>query len=182
VEALAARVGKIEVGDGMREEFVVGPLVNQPGFNKVAALVDDARTHGARVVLGGKQHSLGGPFYEPTILADIGDDAAVAQTEIFGPVMPIYRFHTEGEVIKRANNSEYGLVAYAFTRDLGRAFRLSQEIESGMVILNSGSAGMASVPFGGVKHSGYGREGSYCGIEEYVEVKYVLMAGLTRKL
>lgn len=181
VEAFAERVARIEVGDGMREDFVVGPLINQAGFDKVAALVDDARSHGARVVLGGKQHELGGLFYEPTILADIGDDAAVAQTEIFGPVMPIYRFHTEEEVIEHANNSEYGLVAYAFTRDLGRAFRVSQEIESGMVILNSGSVGTASVPFGGVKQSGYGREGSYYGIEEYVEVKYVLMAGLTRK-
>ncbi|HUD90292.1 aldehyde dehydrogenase family protein, partial [Sphingobium sp.] len=181
VETLAERVGRIEVGDGMREDFVVGPLVNQTGFDKVAALVEDARAHGARVVLGGKQHALGGLFYEPTVLADIGDDAAVAQTEIFGPVLPVYRFHSEEEVIKRANNSEYGLVAYAYTRDLGRAFRLSQELESGMVILNSGSVGTASVPFGGVKQSGYGREGSYYGIEEYVEVKYVLMAGLNRK-
>ncbi len=164
----------------MREDFVVGPLINQAGIDKVAALVEDACEHGARVVLGGKPHSLGGFFYEPTILADIGDDAKLAQTEIFGPVLPIYRFGSEEEVIERANNTEYGLVAYAYTRDLGRAFRLSQEIEAGMVILNSGSVGTASIPFGGVKHSGYGREGSYYGIEEYVEVKYVLMAGLNR--
>ncbi|WP_010163421.1 NAD-dependent succinate-semialdehyde dehydrogenase [Sphingomonas sp. PAMC 26617] len=180
VAALAERVSKIEVGNGMREEFVVGPLVNQTGFDKVAALVDDARKHDARVVLGGKQHSLGGLFYEPTILADIGDDVKMAQSEIFGPVFPIYRFTTEDELIERANNTEYGLVAYAYTRDLGRAFRLSHKLEAGMVIINSGSVGTASVPFGGVKQSGYGREGSYYGIEEYVEVKYVLMAGLNR--
>jgi succinate-semialdehyde dehydrogenase / glutarate-semialdehyde dehydrogenase len=130
-------------------------------------------------VLGGKQHSLGGLFYEPTILADLTDDVRMAQTEIFGPVFPVYRFHTENEVVARANDTEYGLVAYAYTRDLGRAFRLSRDIEAGMVILNSGSVGTASIPFGGVKNSGYGREGSYYGIEEYVEVKYVLMAGLS---
>ncbi len=180
VAALAERVSKIEVGNGMREDFVVGPLVNQTGFDKVAALVDDAREHDARVVLGGKQHSLGGLFYEPTILAGIGDDVKMAQSEIFGPVFPIYRFSTEEELVERANNTEYGLVAYAYTRDLGRAFRLSRNLEAGMVIINSGSVGTASVPFGGVKHSGYGREGSYYGIEEYVEVKYVLMAGLNR--
>ena len=180
VAALAERVAMLEVGDGMREDFVVGPLVNQTGFDKVVALVDDAREHGARVVLGGKRHALGGLFYEPTILADIGDDARMAQNEIFGPVFALYRFQTEEEVVARANNTEYGLVAYAYTRELGRAFRLSRDIEAGMVILNSGSVGTASVPFGGVKQSGYGREGSYYGIEEYVEVKYVLMAGINR--
>ena len=180
VAALAERVAMLEVGDGMREDFVVGPLVNQTGFDKVVALVDDAREHGTRVVLGGKRHALGGLFYEPTILADIGDDARMAQNEIFGPVFALYRFQTEDEVVARANNTEYGLVAYAYTRGLGRAFRLSRDIEAGMVILNSGSVGTASVPFGGVKQSGYGREGSYYGIEEYVEVKYVLMAGLNR--
>ena len=104
----------------------------------------------------------------------------LAQTEIFGPVFSLYRFHTEEEAVQRANSTEYGLVAYGYTRDLGRAFRLSRNLEAGMVILNSGSVGTASVPFGGVKHSGYGREGSYYGIEEYVEVKYVLMAGPDR--
>ncbi|MFZ3485723.1 NAD-dependent succinate-semialdehyde dehydrogenase [Sphingomonas sp. 3-13AW] len=180
VAALAERVGAIEVGYGMRDDFVVGPLINQGGVDKVAALVEDARERGARVVIGGKPHALGGFFYEPTILADVDDDARMAQTEIFGPVIPIYRFKSEEEAIARANNTEYGLVAYTYTRDLGRAFRLSRKIEAGMVILNSGSVGTASVPFGGVKHSGYGREGSYYGIEEYVDVKYVLLAGLDR--
>ena len=180
VEALAERVGKIEVGNGMREEFVVGPLINQVGFDKVVSLVEDARGRGARIAIGGKPHDAGSLFYEPTILTEVGDDAKMVQTEIFGPVFPVYRFRTEEEVIGRANDTEYGLVAYAYTRDVGRAFRLSRNLEAGMVILNSGSVGTASVPFGGVKNSGYGREGSHYGIEEYVDVKYVLMAGLDR--
>jgi succinate-semialdehyde dehydrogenase/glutarate-semialdehyde dehydrogenase len=140
----------------------------------------DARAAGARVVLGGQPQAKGGLFYSPTVLTGLDDGMRIAHTEIFGPVFPIYRFHTEDEVVQRANASECGLVDYAYTRDLARAFRLSRNIESGMVMLNSGSVGTASVPFGGVKHSGYGREGSHYGIEEYVEVKYVLMAGLDK--
>lgn len=180
VAAVAEKVAMIRVDQGLQQEFVVGPLINQAGLDKVAALVEEAKKSGAEVVLGGTPHAKGGLFYAPTVLAGLNDDMRIAHTEIFGPVFPIYRFHTEDEVVRRANNTEYGLVAYVFTRDLGRAFRLSRNIESGMVILNSGSVGTASVPFGGVKHSGYGREGSYYGIEEYVEVKYVLMGGLDR--
>ncbi|ANN65249.1 NAD-dependent succinate-semialdehyde dehydrogenase [Bordetella bronchialis] len=178
VAAVAEKVAGIRVDQGLQEEFVVGPLINQAGLDKVAGLVEDAREHGAQVVLGGKPHAKGGLFYEPTILTGLTDDMRIARTEIFGPVFPFYRFKTEEEVVARANRSEYGLVAYAYTRDHARSFRLSRDIEAGMVILNSGSVGTASVPFGGVKHSGYGREGSHYGIEEYVEVKYVLMAGL----
>jgi succinate-semialdehyde dehydrogenase/glutarate-semialdehyde dehydrogenase len=180
VERLVEAVQAIHVDHGMQQEFVVGPLINQTAVEKVDNLVADAVRQGATVMLGGKRHSKGGLFYEPTILADVADNAAIAQTEIFGPVFPLYRFATEEEVIARANNTEYGLVAYAYTRDLGRSFRLSQSLESGMVILNTGSVGTASVPFGGVKQSGYGREGSHFGIEEYTQVKYVLMAGLDR--
>ncbi|WP_300757167.1 NAD-dependent succinate-semialdehyde dehydrogenase [Janthinobacterium sp.] len=180
VAAVAQKVAAIRVDQGLQDEFVVGPLINQLGIDKVAELVDDAKHAGAKVVLGGKQHAKGGLFYEPTVLANLDDGMRVAQTEIFGPVFAIYRFRNEEEVVRRANNTEYGLVAYVYTRDLGRAFRMSRNIEAGMVILNSGSVGTASIPFGGVKHSGYGREGSYYGIEEYVEVKYVLMAGLDK--
>lgn len=180
VAAVAEKVARIRVDQGMQEAFVVGPLINQAGIDKVAELVDDAKRAGAQVVLGGKPHAKGGLFYEPTVLAGLTDDMRVAHTEIFGPVFAVYRFHTEDEVVARANHSEYGLVAYVFTRDLARSFRLSRNIEAGMVILNSGSVGTASIPFGGIKHSGYGREGSYYGIEEYVEVKYVLMAGLDK--
>jgi succinate-semialdehyde dehydrogenase/glutarate-semialdehyde dehydrogenase len=180
VAALKEKVANIRVDQGLQDEFVVGPLVNKAGYDKVAALVEDAKKSGAKVELGGKPHTKGRLFYEPTFPSNLDDGMRVAQTEIFGPVFPIYRFKTEDEVVKRANNTEYGLVAYSYTRDVGRAFRLSRNIEAGMVILNSGSVGTASVPFGGVKHSGYGREGSYYGIEEYVEVKYVLMSGLDR--
>ncbi|MGV7214710.1 aldehyde dehydrogenase family protein [Bradyrhizobium sp. UFLA05-112] len=166
---------------GMQEKFVVGPMINRTGYNKVVELVESARRSGAKVVLGGRAHAKGGLFYEPTILSGVDDGMRVARTETFGPIFPIYRFETEEEVVKRANSTEYGLVAYAYTRELGRAFRLSREIEAGMVILNSGSVGTASVPFGGVKHSGYGWEGSYYGIEEYLEVKYVLMSVLGRQ-
>ena len=177
-ERLRQAVAAIPVDQGMQQAFVVGPLINQAGIDKVTRLVDDAVANGARLLLGGKLHAKGGLFFEPTILADVQDTAEMARTEIFGPVFAIYRFASEAEVIERANNTEFGLVAYAYTPDLGRAFRLSRRLEAGMVILNSGSVGTASVPFGGIKQSGYGREGSHYGIEEYVHVKYVLMAGL----
>ena len=177
-EALKQAVSAIPVDQGMQDTFVVGPLINQAGVDKVKRLVDDAVANGAKVLLGGKLHAKGGLFFEPTILADVTGGAEVSRTEIFGPVFAIHRFETEAEVIGQANDTEYGLVAYAYTRDLGCAFRLSRELEAGMVILNSGSVGTASVPFGGIKQSGYGREGSHYGIEEYVHVKYVLMAGL----
>ena len=178
VAALCEKVAAIPVDQGMQDSFVVGPLINRAGLDKVSKLVNEATAAGAKAVLGGKVHDKGGLFYEPTILTEARDDMSLAQTEIFGPVFAIYRFKTEEEVIRRANETEYGLVAYAYTRDLARAFRLSRQVEAGMVIMNSGSVGTASVPFGGVKHSGYGREGSHYGIEEYVEVKYVLMSGL----
>ncbi|MFM0203695.1 NAD-dependent succinate-semialdehyde dehydrogenase [Paraburkholderia fungorum] len=178
VQRVKELVEEIPVDQGLQDRFVVGPLINQKAVSKVTELVEDARANGAKVVLGGHLHAKGGLFYAPTILTDLKDDMQIQSTEIFGPVFPVYRFETEEEVIARANDTEYGLVAYAYTRDLGRAFRLSRNIESGMVILNSGSVGTASVPFGGVKQSGYGREGSYYGIEEYVQVKYTLMAGL----
>lgn len=178
VAAVAAQVTGIPVDQGLRDGFVVGPLINQAGIDKVAALVDDAARRGGRIVLGGRRHARGGLFYEPTVLTGLDDAMDIARTEIFGPVFAIYRFRSEDEVVRRANQSEYGLVAYAFTRDLARALRLARNVEAGMVILNSGAVGTASVPFGGVKHSGYGREGGHYGIEEYVEVRYVLLAGL----
>lgn len=180
IEQLTSAVEKIRVDQGMQQEFVVGPMINQMAFDKVASLVNEAVAKGATVRLGGKPHAKGGLFFEPTILCDLDTTFTVHNTEIFGPVFAIYRFSDEEEVIHSANNTEYGLVAYAWTRDLGRAFRLSKKLEAGMVILNSGSVGTASVPFGGIKHSGYGREGSHYGIEEYVHVKYVLMAGQNR--
>lgn len=177
IKRLKRAVAEIEVDQGLREDFVVGPMVNQLGFDKVARLVADAKAAGAKVLMGGKPHAKGGLFYEPTVLTGLQDDSPLATEEIFGPVFAIYSFKDEAEVINRANQTEFGLVAYAYTSALGRSLRLSRQLEAGMVILNSGSVGTASVPFGGIKQSGYGREGSYYGIEEYVHVKYVLMAG-----
>ena len=177
IERVKAAVANIEVDQGLREGFVVGPLVNQLGFDKVVRLVEDAKAAGADVLMGGKPHAKGGLFYEPTVLTGLQDDSPLATQEIFGPVFAVYSFKDEEEVIARANQTEFGLVAYAYTSALGRSLRLSRQLEAGMVILNSGSVGTASVPFGGIKQSGYGREGSYYGIEEYVHVKYVLMAG-----
>lgn len=177
LKRLKAAVARIDVDQGLREDFVVGPLVNQAGFDKVVRLVEDAKAAGATVLMGGKPHARGGLFYEPTVLTGLRDDSPLATEEIFGPVFAIYSFQNEEEVIARANQTEYGLVAYAYTSALGRSLRLSRQLEAGMVILNSGSVGTASIPFGGIKQSGYGREGSYYGIEEYVHVKYVLMAG-----
>ncbi|OJY20087.1 NAD-dependent succinate-semialdehyde dehydrogenase [Pandoraea sp. 64-18] len=178
VQRLTEAVERIRVDQGLQPDFVVGPLINQAALDKVSRLVEQAQKSGAKTLLGGRRHDNGGLFYAPTILTNVADDMDICSTELFGPVFPVYTFASEKEVIARANATEYGLVAYAFTRDLGRAFRLSRDIEAGMVILNSGSVGTASVPFGGVKQSGYGREGGYYGIEEYVQVKYVLMAGL----
>ncbi|MBT1263672.1 NAD-dependent succinate-semialdehyde dehydrogenase [Pseudomonas pergaminensis] len=177
IQRVKQAVAEIEVDQGLREGFVVGPLVNQLGFDKVVRLVENAKAAGAKVLMGGKPHAKGGLFYEPTVLTGLQDDSPLATEEIFGPVFAIYSFKDEDEVIARANQTEYGLVAYAYTSALGRSLRLSRQLEAGMVILNSGSVGTASVPFGGIKQSGYGREGSYYGIEEYVHVKYVLMAG-----
>ena len=177
VKRLKESVARIDVDQGMREDFVVGPLVNQTGFDKVVSLVEQAKAAGAKVLMGGKPHAKGGLFYEPTVLTGLQDDSPLATSEIFGPVFAIYSFKDEEEVIARANQTEFGLVAYAYTSALGRSLRLSRQLEAGMVILNSGSVGTVSIPFGGIKQSGYGREGSYYGIEEYVHVKYVLMAG-----
>ncbi len=177
LKRLKVAVARIDVDQGLREDFVVGPLVNQAGFDKVVRLVEDAKAAGATVLMGGKPHARGGLFYEPTVLTGLRDESPLATEEIFGPVFAIYSFQNEEEVIARANQTEYGLVAYAYTSALGRSLRLSRQLEAGMVILNSGSVGTASIPFGGIKQSGYGREGSYYGIEEYVHVKYVLMAG-----
>lgn len=177
IKRLKHAVAEIEVDQGLREGFVVGPMVNQLGFDKVARLVENAKAAGAKVLMGGQPHAKGGLFYEPTVLTGLQDDSPLATEEIFGPVFALYSFKDEAEVIARANQTEFGLVAYAYTSALGRSLRLSRQLEAGMVILNSGSVGTASVPFGGIKQSGYGREGSYYGIEEYVHVKYVLMAG-----
>jgi succinate-semialdehyde dehydrogenase / glutarate-semialdehyde dehydrogenase len=175
---LAAEVGKLKVGDGTLPGVMQGPLINEAAVAKVEAHVRDALAKGARVLTGGKRHALGGTFYEPTVLADVTTAMELAQEETFGPVAPMFRFYDEAEAIAIANGTPFGLAAYVYTRDLGRAFRVAEALEYGIVGVNEGVISTELAPFGGVKQSGLGREGSHHGIEEFVELKYVLMGGL----
>jgi len=172
-KALADRLGAMKVGRGTEDGVQVGPLIDAKQRDKVSELVEDAVEKGARVLVGG--HAIDGPgyFYAPTVLADVPDDARLLKEEIFGPVAPIKAFATEAEAVAAANDTEFGLVAYMFTGELKRALRVSEALETGMVGLNQGIVSNAAAPFGGLKHSGFGREGGYEGIEEYLETKYV---------
>jgi succinate-semialdehyde dehydrogenase/glutarate-semialdehyde dehydrogenase len=178
VEQLAAAVNRFKVGDGLQAGVTHGPLINTQALDKVEEHIADACSKGARVVAGGKRHALGGCFFEPTILADVTAKMLVATEETFGPVAPVFRFRGEAEVVDAANETEFGLAAYFYTRDLGRAFRVGEKLEYGIVGVNSGLVSSELVPFGGFKESGLGREGSHHGIEEFVEIKYMLLAGL----
>jgi succinate-semialdehyde dehydrogenase/glutarate-semialdehyde dehydrogenase len=173
---LAARMGALRLGRGTEEGIDVGPLIDQKQREKVAELVGDAVTKGAKVLIGGAQPDGPGYFYEPTVLASVPADSRLLDEEIFGPVAPVASFATDEEAVAAANRTEYGLVAYVYTRDLERAFRVCEAIETGMVGLNQGVVSNAAAPFGGVKQSGFGREGGFEGIGEYLEMKYVAMA------
>jgi len=170
---LGERMGKLTVGRGTDEGVDVGPLIDDTQRSKVAELVDDARSRGASVVVGGSARDGRGYFFEPTVLAGIGDGARVLEEEIFGPVAPIAAFDDEEQAIAAANATEFGLVAYVYTRDIKRALRVVEGLETGMVGLNQGLVSNAAAPFGGVKQSGFGREGGREGIEEYLSTKYV---------
>jgi succinate-semialdehyde dehydrogenase/glutarate-semialdehyde dehydrogenase len=174
-QELASRLGEMKVGRGTDPDVKVGPLIDEAQRSKVEELVQDAVDKGARVLTGGKRIDGPGYFFEPTVLADVPDGARLLKEEIFGPVAPIKGFSTEEEAIAAANDTEYGLVAYLFTRDLNRAFRVMEELETGMIGLNQGMVSNAGAPFGGVKQSGFGREGGPEGLEEYLETKYVAM-------
>ena len=167
------RVEAIKVGNGLEEGVHMGPLVDENALKKAEEHIADALSHGARVLLGGKRHALGGLFFEPTILLDVDTRAKVSKEETFGPVAPLYKFKTEDEAIKMANDTEFGLAAYFYTRDLARSWRVSEALEYGMVGVNAGLISTEVAPFGGVKESGLGREGARQGIEEYLELKYV---------
>jgi succinate-semialdehyde dehydrogenase/glutarate-semialdehyde dehydrogenase len=171
-EQLAERMGALKLGRGVEEDVQVGPLIDDDQRGKVAGLVADALDRGARVVVGGDKLDGRGHFYAPTVLADVPDDAELLREEIFGPVAPIATFDDEDEAIHAANRTEYGLVAYVYTRDLDRALRVIERLETGMVGLNQGLVSNAAAPFGGVKQSGFGREGGREGIEEYLSIKY----------
>ncbi|WP_417469067.1 NAD-dependent succinate-semialdehyde dehydrogenase [Maricaulis sp.] len=176
---LAERVAALKVGDGEMAGCEVGPLINEAGLAKAERLVTQARAAGAKVLTGGGKHAAGELFYQPTVIEGVTPDMAVAQEEIFGPVAPLIGFETEAEVIAMANDTIYGLAAYLFTRDLGRAWRVGEALEYGMVGINEGIMSSAAAPFGGVKQSGFGREGSRQGLEDYLDTKYMLMGGLS---
>ncbi|MBA2580548.1 MAG: NAD-dependent succinate-semialdehyde dehydrogenase, partial [Thermoleophilaceae bacterium] len=172
-DKLAEQMGAMKIGRGTEESSEVGPLVDEDQRSKVEELVDDAVGKGARAVIGGHRVDGAGYFYEPTVLTEVPDDARLLEEEIFGPVAPIRSFATEEEAIAAANATEFGLVAYVYTSDLKRALRVCEGLETGMIGLNQGMVSNAGAPFGGVKHSGFGREGGHEGIEEYLETKYV---------
>ncbi|WP_199029537.1 NAD-dependent succinate-semialdehyde dehydrogenase [Ralstonia sp. ASV6] len=179
-QKLAAAVRKLRVGNALTGDVDQGPLINSAALAKVEVHVADATAKGATAVTGGKRHALGGTFYEPTVLTGMTPDMLIAEEETFGPVAACFRFQTEEEAIAVANDTPFGLSAYFYTRDLGRAWRVSGALESGMVGVNDGIISTEVAPFGGVKQSGLGREGSKYGIDEYVELKYTLMARLGR--
>ena len=177
-ERLAARADALKVASGAEDGSEIGPLINARALEKVERLVAQARCDGASVRTGGGRHGAGELFYAPTVLENVTADMAIAREEIFGPVAPLIAFDDEDEAIRLANDTPYGLAAYVYTRDLGRAFRVGEGLEYGMVGLNEGILSSAAAPFGGVKQSGYGREGSHLGLDDYVNVKYMLMGGL----
>jgi succinate-semialdehyde dehydrogenase/glutarate-semialdehyde dehydrogenase len=172
-ERMAEKMGSMKVGRGTEDGVEVGPLIDDKQRAKVQELVEDAVGRGAKALVGGQARDGTGYFYDPTVLTDIPDDAQVLSEEIFGPVAPVKGFSDEDEAIAAANNTQYGLVAYVYTNDLKRALRVVEGLETGMVGLNQGMVSNPAAPFGGVKQSGFGREGGPEGIEEYLETKYV---------
>jgi succinate-semialdehyde dehydrogenase/glutarate-semialdehyde dehydrogenase len=180
VEKLVRATADLAVGDGMQEGIAIGPLVNQRAVNDVDELVQASVQAGASVALGGGAHELGGCFYQPTVLTGVTSEMPVFRQEIFGPVAPVVRFSTEEEVVAMANDTEFGLASYFYTRDIGRVWRVAEALEYGIVGINEGIISNEMAPFGGVKESGNGREGSKYGIDDYVEIKYMLMGGLSR--
>jgi len=175
---LEARVRTMKVGDGAEAGVVQGPLINMDAIEKVERLLADALAAGAKVEVGGHRHALGRTFFEPTVVTEVTPAMAISREEIFGPVATLTRFKTEAEAIAFANDTEYGLAAYFYARDIGRIFRVAEALEYGMVAVNDGILSTEVAPFGGVKSSGIGREGSKYGIEDYVEIKYLLLGGL----
>lgn len=177
-EKLAAAVAGLKIGNGLEEGITHGPMIDEKALQKVEEHIADAKEKGGEVIAGGKRHALGGRFFEPTIIKHVTPAMKVAKEETFGPLAPLFRFSTEQEALAMANDTEYGLAAYFYTRDLGRTFRVSEGLEYGIVGVNTGIISTEVAPFGGIKASGLGREGSKYGIEDYLEIKYVALAGV----
>jgi succinate-semialdehyde dehydrogenase/glutarate-semialdehyde dehydrogenase len=177
-EKFAAAVAKMKVGPGTEDGVTTGPLINPAAIKKVQEHIEDALSKGAKVVIGGKPHELGGNFFQPTVLRDVTTDMIVTREETFGPVAPLFRFSTEEEGIRMANATEFGLACYFYSRDVGRIWRVAEGLEYGIVGINEGIISTELAPFGGVKESGVGREGSHHGMDEFTEMKYMLMGGL----
>lgn len=180
-ERLSAAVRALKVGPGTDAQATIGPLINEAAMRKVEAHISDAIANGGRVLVGGHRHSLGYSFFEPTVIADASKSMLVARDETFGPLAPLFRFSSEDEVVALANDTEYGLAAYFYTRDIGRVWRVAEKLEYGMVGINTGLISNEVAPFGGMKQSGFGREGSHFGIDEYMELKYMCMGGIWRR-
>ena len=174
-EKLSAKISQLKTGNGMDEGITFGPLINEAALAKVEAHVADAKAKGANILLGGDRHELGGTFYQPTILTDVTSDMLVTSEETFGPVAPLFKFSDEDDVIAAANDTEFGLCAYFYARDMARIWRVSEALESGIVGINTGIISTEIAPFGGVKSSGLGREGSHFGLDEFMELKYLCM-------
>jgi succinate-semialdehyde dehydrogenase/glutarate-semialdehyde dehydrogenase len=179
-QKLATRVGELKVGRGTEAGVTQGPLINREALAKVEEHLADAKARGAKVAIGGKRHALGGTFYEPTVLTNVSPQMQIFREETFGPIAPLIPFRTDDEVVELANRSEFGLASYFYSRDLGRVWRVAEALEYGMVGVNTGLITTEVAPFGGMKQSGLGREGSKYGVDEYVEVKYVCFGGIQR--
>jgi succinate-semialdehyde dehydrogenase / glutarate-semialdehyde dehydrogenase len=175
---LAVKVAALKVGDGTADGVTQGPLIDMAAIEKTESHIADAIQKGAKLLQGGKRHSLGSSFFEPTVLAGVTADALIFKEETFGPVAPLFRFKTDDEVIELANRTEFGLASYFYSRDIGRIWKVAEALEYGMVGVNTGMISTEVAPFGGVKQSGLGREGSHHGIDDYLEIKYIAMAGL----
>ncbi len=178
VQKLAAASDKLKVGPGLEDGVQQGPLIDEKAVEKVEELIEDATSKGGKVVAGGKRHALGGSFFQPTVISEATTEMRFMKEEIFGPVAPVFRFKTEEEVVRMANDTEFGLASYFYTRDLGRTVRVMEALKYGMVGVNEGLITTVEAPFGGVKESGVGREGGHQGIEDYLDTKYVCLGGL----
>ena len=181
IEALITAVAELKVGNGLDEDTSQGPLINEMAIDKVHAHVEDALLGGGKLILGGKRASIGGTFYEPTIITNVNENMLVSREETFGPLAGVIKFETEEEAVRIANATPYGLAAYFFTSDLGRTWRVGEALEAGVIGINTGLISYEGAPFGGVKESGVGREGSLHGIDEFLEIKYLCIDGLTQK-